>query len=283
MSKLTVRILKKACCLPIFATFFLGLGGCANRVNLDTDGHPQVAKVQLALNKYQTLSRQPWQPVAIATPLKKKSSDANLPELKKRLALLGDWPEQCPKDLSVEYTRCFEKALKHFQARQGIEADGVLGSKTLSYLNQHPSEKAAILQQSLQNWLKQPKKEAPPYLLVNIPAFELQAIESGKAALSMRVIVGKKTWPTPTLASELKTVVINPGWNVPTNITEKEIIHEVIKDPNYLDEHQLKIVESWQPNAEEIQEPSIGRSMQGRKTSPTVLFKNQGKTVRLAS
>ena len=40
------------------------------------------------------------------------------------------------------------------------------------------------------------------YLIVNIPAFRLDAIENGQSVLSMRVITGREDNPTPVLADE---------------------------------------------------------------------------------
>lgn len=165
---------------------------------------------------------------------------------------MGDWPTSCLQTDSAIYNACFKSAVSHFQKRHGLKNDGVIGSDTIKKLNLTPNQRLNMMQRSLVNWQALPGRQASSYLLVNIPGYELKAINKGHTDLSMRVVVGKPSWPTPTINSEVKTVVLNPGWNVPVNITEKEIIHKVLENPNYLEEHNLKIVENWQPNAKEI-------------------------------
>lgn len=50
------------------------------------------------------------------------------------------------------------------------------------------------------------------FVLVNIPAFELIAIEDGRPVLHSRVIVGTPATPTPELLSSLYAVRFNPSW-----------------------------------------------------------------------
>ena len=50
------------------------------------------------------------------------------------------------------------------------------------------------------------------FILVNIPAFELVALEDGRTALRSRVIVGRAAAPTPELLSSMYAVKFNPSW-----------------------------------------------------------------------
>lgn len=49
-------------------------------------------------------------------------------------------------------------------------------------------------------------------MLVNIPAFELIALEDGRPVLRSRIIVGRPSTPTPELLSSLYAVRFNPSW-----------------------------------------------------------------------
>jgi murein L,D-transpeptidase YcbB/YkuD len=57
--------------------------------------------------------------------------------------------------------------------------------------------------------------DIPPrgkFILVNIPAFELIALQDGVPALRSRVVVGRPATPTPELMSSMHAVRFNPSW-----------------------------------------------------------------------
>jgi len=60
------------------------------------------------------------------------------------------------------------------------------------------------------------------FVLVNIPAFELIALEDGRPVLRSRVIVGTAGMPTPELLSSLYAVRFNPSWTPTPAMVRKE-------------------------------------------------------------
>ena len=69
-------------------------------------------------------------------------------------------------------------------------------------------------------------KDAPrkhkKYVLVNVPAYHLDAVD-GDSVLNMRVVCGTTSTKTPLLNSEIKRMDINPQWVIPRSIIEKDI------------------------------------------------------------
>jgi murein L,D-transpeptidase YcbB/YkuD len=105
---------------------------------------------------------------------------------------------------------------------------------------------AAAVQQiamNMERWRWLPDDLGPRYILVNIPAFRLDAIENGKSVLDMKVVTGKKDSPTPVLADRMTTVVFSPYWNIPSDIAEKEIAPKSEKDPEYLARQNIEVDE----------------------------------------
>ena len=49
-------------------------------------------------------------------------------------------------------------------------------------------------------------------VVVNIPSFELVALQDGRPTLRSRVIVGRPSTPTPELATAISAVKFNPSW-----------------------------------------------------------------------
>jgi len=72
-------------------------------------------------------------------------------------------------------------------------------------------------------WL--PRSFGSRYIFVNVPAFKLEAYDSGQKVLEMKVIVGQEYQDkaTPVFADSMETVVFRPYWNVPPSIAAKEI------------------------------------------------------------
>ncbi len=93
---------------------------------------------------------------------------------------------------------------------------------------------------NMERWRWLPDDLGPRYLLVNIPAFRLDAIEDGKSVLDMKVVTGKKTSPTPVLSDRMTSVVFSPYWNIPQDIVQKEILPKIAKDPAYLDKNNME-------------------------------------------
>ncbi|MDH3608841.1 MAG: L,D-transpeptidase family protein [Gammaproteobacteria bacterium] len=193
-----------------------------------------------ALEKYRSLSDD-FEPII----LQKKSltiGDAS-PEIIKtrnRLFELGDYKNI---DLSSEvFDETLALAISDFQYRHGLEADGVLGRKTVREINKSSKQRALQLEVNLERAKQISELGSNRYILVNVPEYKLYVIENGKTIYQTRVVVGKKKHKTPVLTSEITEFVLNPYWNVPTSITKNEIIPKLQEDPEYLYKNDMKII-----------------------------------------
>jgi murein L,D-transpeptidase YcbB/YkuD len=104
--------------------------------------------------------------------------------------------------------------------------------------NDAPAIEQIVMNMERWRWL--PDDLGPRYLLVNIPAFRLDAIENGRSVLDMKVVTGKKDSQTPVLADRMTTVVFSPYWNIPQDIVQKEILPKIAKDPGYLEKNNME-------------------------------------------
>ena len=111
---------------------------------------------------------------------------------------------------------------------------------------------------NMERWRWLPRELPARYLLVNIPAFQLDAIENGKSVLAMRVVTGKKDNPTPVLTDEMTSVVFSPYWNIPPDIVTKEILPKLETDPAYLERNNMEVDESGERYR---QRPGRGNSL----------------------
>ena len=77
---------------------------------------------------------------------------------------------------------------------------------------------------------------------ISVAGFELDVVEADRSILEMRVVVGQEANQTPVFADTMQYMVVNPYWNVPESIRNKEIIPALQKDPSYLDRHNMELV-----------------------------------------
>jgi murein L,D-transpeptidase YcbB/YkuD len=87
--------------------------------------------------------------------------------------------------------------------------------------------------------------KASRYVLVNVPAFTLQAISRGTVELDSNVIVGKPQRATPPVSARIVEVNFYPSWTVPTSIARKDLIPAIRKDLSYFYEQHFKVMKDW--------------------------------------
>jgi murein L,D-transpeptidase YcbB/YkuD len=136
-----------------------------------------------------------------------------------------------------------EDALKRFQARHGLNQDGLIGSATLAQLNISPRERAEQIAVNLerQRWLN--GRLTDRYILVNTAGFEMWVMEDGRPVLSSRVINGQANeWETPEFSEMMTHMVVNPTWYVPMSIAKYEILPKLKQDPTYLAKAGMRLI-----------------------------------------
>jgi L,D-transpeptidase YcbB len=170
-------------------------------------------------------------------PIEPGQSYADVPRLARFLRLLGDLPENAilPSD-PQNYGGPLVDAVKRFQRRHGLDADGRLGSATIKQLNVPLRDRVQQIQLTLERWRWLPVEFSAPPIIVNIPDFRLRALtENNTVAMDMRVVVGKALrTQTPVFSRDMTYVVLRPYWNVPPSILRGEIVPAIQRDRGYI-------------------------------------------------
>jgi murein L,D-transpeptidase YcbB/YkuD len=164
--------------------------------------------------------------------------------LAQRLHLLGDLPQGAIVNPGI-YDGALVDAVKRFQTRHGLGADGRLGKETLRQLNTPLSFRVQQLEDALERWRWLPADFSPLPVGVNIPEFVLRVFSSDhRIAMRMNVVVGKAVrHETPVFAKDMKYIVFRPYWNVPLSITRAEIIPALQKDGSYLARKNFEVTD----------------------------------------
>jgi len=105
-----------------------------------------------------------------------------------------------------------------------------------------PTGRLDRIRMNLERWRWMPRQLGDRYILVNVPAYQMQVMEGEKPALAMRVIVGQPENPTPLFSDEMTNIVFSPTWNIPETIIRKEMVPHQVNDPSYLERHDIEVV-----------------------------------------
>jgi L,D-transpeptidase YcbB len=128
-----------------------------------------------------------------------------------------------------------------FQARHGIAVDGALGAETVQALNVPADYRLAQIAANLERYRWLPHSMGGRFILVNVPAFRLEAHDS-TGVLEMKTIVGEEYEGrrTPVFADSLETVVFRPYWNITPDIQAEETAPKIAADPGYMEANNLE-------------------------------------------
>ena len=210
--------------------------------------HPDYERTRTELARHREITAGGWP--AVPMPASKNPDEQWLAALRARLAASGDLA-----DANNSEAETLAQAYRAFQARHGVDPDGVYDERSIAALNVAAPDRVRQLELALERlrWLGPDLGDR--YLLVNVPAFHLDVIENGELRLDMRVAVGKPDWPTPTLDSAIERVVVNPRWNVPKDIAIQEVLPEVAADPEKAESDGIVVLDDDPQNPKVVQQP----------------------------
>jgi len=198
------------------------------------------SRLALALKKYRSLKDE-YDPIVLNTrSLTIGDKSIEIIKLRKRLYDYGDYIGTNLHNDKLDETLAL--AITRFQDRHGLEADGILGKRTVIELNKPIAARIQQLELNLERSRQLPAFNQGRHLIINIPEYRLYVNENGRTIYQSRVVVGKKKNKTPVFSSKLTELVLNPYWNVPKSITSKEIIPKLQQDPDYLARNNMKVL-----------------------------------------
>jgi L,D-transpeptidase YcbB len=210
---------------------------------------PLYHRLEDALARYRTLASAPLAPLPQLPSGTRKiepgGAYTGVAALSERLRLVGDLPANVPPPTDDRYAGAVVDAVRAFQDRHGLNADGVLGHDTLIQLSTPLDARVRQIELSLERLRWLPELPAGPLIAVNIPSFRLWAFANARddsaAHLQMAVIVGRAAIAreTPVFIGEMRYVEFSPYWNVPPAIQRAEIVPQLERDPGYWQREDL--------------------------------------------
>jgi len=211
--------------------------------------HPMYRRTIQTLRHYLQLARQDnYEPLP---PTKKEIAPGEkypgVPRLIRLLRLVGDLPaDAAVPTVGTIYQGALVDAVKGFQRRHGLAPDGRIDAYTLAALNVSLDRRVRQIQLTLERWHWIPSDYEHSPVVVNIPEFRLRAYDDQfRIAVTMNVVVGQAYGHhTPVFVNKIRSVIFRPYWNVPLSIAREEILPAIQRDPSYMAQENLEILDS---------------------------------------
>ncbi|MCC2689900.1 MAG: murein L,D-transpeptidase [Rhizobiaceae bacterium] len=212
-----------------------------------------VVYVEQAISQHASILAQGgWPIVPAGKKLRLGVVDPDVVLLRKRLMMSGDLATAA--GISEAFDTYVDAAVKRFQARHGLPDDGVLGKYSYAAMNIGADVRLGQLETNLVRLRSMSGFLGDRYVMVNVPAAQIEAVEMDRVALRHTAIVGKVDRQTPILNSKINEIIVNPYWTAPESIVRKDIIPLMRKNPQYLAENHIRI---YGPDGSELDPATI--------------------------
>jgi L,D-transpeptidase YcbB len=175
-----------------------------------------------------------------------------VPALRQRLSIAGDL-ELNSGDPAV-FDSYVDAAVRRFQVRHGLHADGIVHEPTLHALNVPADQRLAQLRTNSGRLKALTGNLGNRIVVANIPAAQIEAIENGVAITRHTAVAGKPDRPSPDVRSKITQINFNPFWTVPVSIIRKDLIPKMQAEPDYLTKNHIRI---FDPKNNELQPSQV--------------------------
>ncbi|SNB61688.1 Murein L,D-transpeptidase YcbB/YkuD [Arboricoccus pini] len=211
---------------------------------------PAYARLRTLLASLSAKSGEHWTPVPNVGKVAPGAVSAMIPALRQRLTQSGDFKGELA---GSTYDPPLVEAMKHFQARHGLNNDGVIGAQTYAALGDGTGSRLREIKVNMERLRHFDPDPSGPYFVVNIPDYRLQLITPDEAtgkpvvAYEQHVVVGTAKDQTPTFSADMSYIEFNPNWHVPKSIAIKEMLPKIRADPGYLERNSYLLLSGGQP------------------------------------
>jgi murein L,D-transpeptidase YcbB/YkuD len=211
--------------------------------SLPTLSPATVQTTEEAIPHYEAIvARGGWREIPLTDKLRLGARHASVVPLRQRLITGGDLdPNTGASDIYDSYV---ERAVRRFQARHGYTVDGVAHEPTLTAMNIPAGIRLNQLKVNVGRLRSIAATLPARFVMSNIPAAQIEAVENGVAVTRHTAVVGKPDRASPELNSRIVEVNFNPYWTVPVSIVRKDLIPKMQAEPDYLTKQRIRVFDS---------------------------------------
>ncbi len=214
-----------------------------------------------------------WPEIPAGQVLKLGMKDERILMLRKYLIIVGDMPSKIKSENDTVYDAEVEIAVKQFQFRHNLNQDGVLGKGTLSMMNVSVEDRIDDIRINMERarWVMHHLPD--DFLVVNIAGYNIRRVRNDSIVYYSRVIVGRHFHESPIFKGKMRYIVLNPTWTLPHSIATKETLPKLQKNPNYLEEKNMIIMDR---SGKEIDPSTIDFNKLSQNNFPYIVRQKAG-------
>jgi len=183
-----------------------------------------------------------WPTIPDGPTLHPGDNDPRVVLVRKRLATTGHIAID-PNADSSSYDSNLKEAVKAFQIRHQLDADGVAGMQTITAMNIPVEHRIDQIRLSLERLRWVTEEAVDNMVVVNIAGFRAIFFKGGEAKWETRVMVGKNYRKTPVFRGDIAYLEFNPTWTIPPGILRNDTLPAIRKDPNYLASKNIQVID----------------------------------------
>ncbi len=236
--------------------------------------HFMYTHLRNGLSNYRSIAENGgWPEIPVGQVLKLGILDDRNTVVRKYLQITGDYQIEEDSIGSNLFDERLEDAVKRFQYRHNLNQDGVIGKGTLSLMNVPIEKRIEEIRINLERarWIIHHLPSE--FLVVNIAGFNIRRIINDSVVFYSRVIVGKHYHESPIFDGKMTYIELNPTWTLPYSIATKETLPKLRKNPNYLAEKNMIIMDR---DGRELNPSTIDFDSLSRRNFPYILRQKAG-------
>ncbi|MDN3516435.1 L,D-transpeptidase family protein [Aquisalimonas lutea] len=215
------------------------------------------ARLRRALARYRGIAEQGgFEEIPAGPTLCRGDQGERVALLRRRLAMTDD-TESAAAGEPDRFDAGLEQAVRRFQARHGLEEDGVVGRNTLAALNVPAGERVQQIRVNMERWRWLPQELGERYIMVNIAGFDMTVVDDGEPVMTQRVVVGRDYRQTPVFSGRMTYLVLNPAWEVPHSIAVRDLLPQIRQDPEYFHRMGFQLFQGWGAGQQEIDPATV--------------------------
>jgi len=186
-----------------------------------------------------------WPAIGEGPALKPGMSDPRVPALRHRLQVTHDLESATPEPSppALLYDAALEAAVKRFQDRHGLTADGTVGASTRAALSVPVARRIDQIRVNLERGRWVLHELRGEFVMVDAAGFSIAYFRDDAPLWTSKVIVGRPYRETPIFKSLITYVVFNPTWTIPPTILAKDKLPLLRRDPGYLTRNRIRVID----------------------------------------
>lgn len=198
--------------------------------------------LDLAYGRYKVIAqRGGWPAIPSARMIRPGDDDDRVPIVRRRLLATGELKSSGAFE-SFTFGGQLEVAVRLFQRRHGLSVNGRVDRATIAAMNVPVEARMTQIKLNYDRLAALMGGREDRYILVNVPGFQLEAVEGDRVALRHRVITGRNGRETPVVKAAVRALNFFPFWRVPDSIAQLDVAPRLVKEPEYLEKEGIRVL-----------------------------------------